>query len=63
MNSGSKGVRVRIFIVPVLSMRWWSAGKMPVLAIMSRELQKIAAMLATYERGWIVEIERERERN
>lgn len=36
---------------PVLSMRWASAGKMPVLEIMSRELQHIAAMLAAY--NWL----------
>jgi hypothetical protein len=34
-------------VVPVLSMRWASAGMMPVLAIISRDLQKMAAMLAT----------------
>lgn len=33
---------------PVLSMRWASAGKIPVLEIVSRELQNIAAMLAAY---------------
>lgn len=38
----------RLDLDPVLSMRWTSAGKMPVLEIMSRELQHIAAMLAAY---------------
>ena len=33
---------------PVISMRWASAGKIPVLEIVSRELQNSAAMLAAY---------------
>jgi hypothetical protein len=39
-----------VIVDEVLSMRWASAGKMPVLEIMSRDLQKMAAMLVTYKR-------------
>lgn len=32
-------------MVPVLSMRWANAGKIPDLETMERELQKVAAVL------------------
>ena len=35
-------------MVPVLSMRWDIAGKMPDWVMMDRELQKAAAMLTAY---------------
>ena len=53
MNSGWKGVKVcndssTDELAISLWIRWERAGRMPVLLIVSRELQKIAAMLAAF---------------